>query len=250
MTPSDLQKGLKAPASAAYANAISISGTTASVTSQAFLTATKSGNTVKASAAPTVYDPIVLKVSNASGAKKSLQVSVVIDAGVSQTTGTLYAAAATTFDINYITTKENATAQTFTKGYTKCTTAEYAENTPVTAVTPAVTANPVAFDSGSSSIFSYASATAMSNSKYTNFKKAEATPTSQEIAWGISGGEYYLVYTITIADLDSTDSVYLSIYPWIDGWVADNSAGGAAFKINFAFTSVAAPAQQQEPSGT
>jgi len=245
ITPTNLQKGLYAPSSAAWANTISIDGSTAVVSSQEFLAAQKSGNTSKVSVVPTVYDPIVLKISNASGAKKSLKVTVVINAQESQTTGTLYAAAATTFDIAYITTKENATVQQFTKGYSKCATGTYALNDTVTEYGTKVTRTEAATGTAA---FTYNTATAISNGKYTNFELVGATPSDEESKWGLTTGQNYLYYSIVIADLASTDSVYLSIYPWIDGWAADNSAGGANYSINFAFTSVAAaPSQSENP---
>ena len=210
-----LQTGLKAPSSAAWANTLTVDGTQVNVTSQEFLTAKKAaGNVVKVDGVPTVYDPFVLKVSNATGADdKTLKITVVINAGESQSTGTLYAAAATTFDIAYITTKSGATVQKFTKGYTKSATkaeGTYANNDVVTAHTTAVDPNPAQFATGSSAIFTYANATAMNSSTgvYTNFKKVGSQATAEELAWGLTANQYYLAYSITIADIDKTDSVY------------------------------------------
>jgi len=238
LSEKNLQKGLQAPSSEAFANSISIDGTQAVVSSQEFLTAKRaSQSVVKVDGDPTVYDPFVLKVSNARGVDdKSLKVTVVINAGVSQTTGTLYAAAATTFDIAYITTKENATAQQFTRGYSKCATKQGGYVSQDTVTEYATKVNASAFASGSSSVVTYGSATTMANGEYSNFKKVGQTPSAEETSWGLTAGQYYLAYSIVITDIDANDSVYFAIYPWIDGWAADNSAGGANYSINFAFT--------------
>ncbi len=249
LTETNLQQGLYAPSSAEWANTIAIAGTQATVTSQEFLMAQKEGTASKVVTAPQAYAPYVLKVSNASGETKNLKVTVVINAGSTDiSTGTLYAAAATTFDIAYITTKSGAASTQFTKGYTKCATysgeresGKYAVTDTVTAATGAggVVTRTASMDAGSTTAFDYSAATTMSQGTYSNFNKAVCLEGSDEVKWGLQANDYYLAYSITISALGASDSVYLSIYTWIDGWAADNSAGGADFDINFAFTSVA-----------
>ena len=238
LTPNALASGLHSPLSD-YTHTISVTGTTAAVTAQKFVEATVSGTTtetVKTSGPAAVAKPYVLKVSNATGADdKILLVSVIINAGPSQTVGTLYAAAATKTDISYITTKSGATVKKATSGYNKATEAATAVNAANIIITPG---SPVAAieakDGGFTTkpAFEYKDATAMSGSKYSNFNLAGA----DDPARGIAANDYYLEYSFEIADMDKTDSVYLSIYSWIDGWEADTSASRAEYKIVYAFT--------------
>ena len=234
LTPNALASGLHSPLSD-YTHAISVTGTTATVTAQKFVDATVSGTTtktVKTKAGATGVKPYVLKVSNATGAdNKTLVVSVIINAGPSQTVGTLYAAAATKTDIAYITTKSGASAAKATSGYNKAAelaSAVTAVDTVITQSKPSIAATGFTTQPN----FEYKDATAMSDSKYSNFNLAGADDSSR----GITKNDYYLEYSFTIADMDKTDSVYLSIYSWIDGWEADTSASRAGYKIVYAFT--------------
>lgn len=239
LTATMLQKGLASP-TASYTHAMELSGTTAKVTSQSFIAATKSGETVTAGSAPTAIAPYVLKVSNASGSQKSLRVSVIINAGPSQTVGTLYAAAATVTDIRYKTTVSGSLVQTVNTAYYKANEGATDIKSGALNVTQnktAVTAN--GFTTKPKDGFSYENATSMkSATEYTYFDKS-----SGDTSLGLGDGDWYLTYSFDIVNLQASDSVYFSIYTWIDGWVADTSAQKAEYKVCYAFTSV--PTEQR-----
>lgn len=230
LTGNPLASGLHSPLFD-YDHKISVTGTTAKVTAQKFVVATISGATVTTGGAAEAVKPYVLKVSNATGTDgKTLVVSVIVNAGPSQTVGTLYAAAATKTDIAYITTKSGAAATKVTSGFNKAAenaadvtgeTAITQFGTPVT--TPVFTTKPN---------ITYQNATEMSGGEYSNFKHAIDADENR----GIAAGDYYLEYSFEIADMGKSDSVYLSIYSWIDGWEADTSASAAKYKIVYAFT--------------
>lgn len=231
LTANALATGLHSPLSD-YAHTISVSGTTAKVTAQSFVDAVTTGSTVKTKAGATTVKPYVLKVSNATGADdKVLVVSVIVNAGPSQTVGTLYAAAATKTDIAYITTKSGASVTKATSGYNKATELASAVTAVDTLITQS-TSPVVAAGFTTKPNITYQNATAMSDGKYTSFKLATVADPSR----GIAENDYYLEYSFEIADMDATDSVYLAIYSWIDGWEADTSAGAADYKMVYAFT--------------
>lgn len=232
-----IASGIWSPAKSTFANAISISGSTASVTSQEFIVAKKASSGNEVTVANTVVDPYVFKVSNASGATKSLNVTVVVNAGLAEKTGSLYAAVGTVFDISYFKTGDQA-ATGVNNGYYKTATTEAVEVTDAVTATAKTTAS--TFNTGSTATdIAYENATNMSGNPadYTYFLKAGADGIPD---WGIAANEYYLAYTFTVANVTATQSVYLSIYSWIDGWAVDNSAGAAAFKVTYAFTTAAA----------
>ena len=58
-------------------------------------------------------------------------------------------------------------------------------------------------------------------------------------ALGIGEGDYTLSYDVTIGSVAKGGAVYVVIYTWIDGWLAEANAAGADYKVTYAFTTVA-----------
>jgi hypothetical protein len=114
-----LKQGLYAPTAALSILDDSTTPTLAQVTYNTFYEAsTLTTTTAKVKTVQEDVTPIVVKVSNSSGQDKTLKLVVIVNAGQAvESTGTLYAAAAFSYAIQYKTSKNAATVVTESNGY-------------------------------------------------------------------------------------------------------------------------------------
>lgn len=208
--------------------------------------------------APVAGTPDVIRVANASGSDKGLVLTVVVNAGTIQTTGSLYAAVATSFVVDYVKSVggDEAVGAIVTNGYKyQAATAEGNEvktptTEPGTGFTYSAGKSCVSWDTSTGEKTytrpDYKDATVKNGVDYKYFKKTAANE-----KLGITATDYYLSYTIDLGTLGATDYITLALYTWIDGFVAESFAANAKYKITYAFTSYAVTqAASSEGQGT
>ena len=247
----DTKSGLWAPTAKLTATMTNESVDVANITTPSYSVGQlQTKDTVKSNyltTAPSVGTPDVIRVGNASGANKGLILTIVVNAGSIQTTGSLYAAVATSFVVDYVKSGEDGTAGNIvTNGYNYQSAAAIGDKvaSPTlesgTSFTYAAKKSCVSWDEdGSKSVNTYsrppyANATAKTGSTYDYFKQNGANPNE---SFGLQANDYYLSYTIDLGTLTSTEYMTLALYTWIDGFVAQAAAANAQYKITYAFTS-------------
>jgi len=234
---SQMANGLFAP-SAPIATASSSAATTVITGIPTFYEAKVSNTTVTEtalfnnSAEGSEYrKPDVIKVQNSKSDPLTLKLSVVINVGSDVTTmSKLYAAAATSF---YVQWQAVGSAATPVAGFA---TNGYYYNTAV-AKNATFTAAATQWSEEVSGVTKYSHNTTARPDYATIAANSFTTGTNDE-KLGLVADDHYLKYDVTIGSVPANAAVYVTIYTWIDGWVADANAAGAAYAVKYAFTTV------------
>ena len=205
-------------------------GVTGGTTSQAY------GTTVltdEALAKGGFIAPLAIRMINVSGQTKTLQMNVTINAGSSGTNNSMYAGAAIRFYIYEVSSAASSNTATYTSGYKvagdctdKAIDAEcgsYA-NTNAQADTAEVSNNTGV------TLLDYT--TGAIEGLYT--KALTDNPTL-----GIVTNDWVKTYTFSMQEYAPNAYSNILIYCWVDGYVANASAGNAQFSVVFGFNSVA-----------
>ena len=226
---------------------------------QAFITAKKSGTQV-------VYDgsasirPDILKVTNSSSGDKHLKLSVVLNAGNDPTrVASFYACAAVRFYVEFEVVNKDAQAASAVKKYIACnqyatakasgysdsglqneaesrvaqSTFEDKNNAPAAGVTDnkTVIAN-INYNTAPTVYTGDDAPTGFA------FPAKWGITTETELAqYGVAETDYIYVYNYEVPGyvFSVGDAANILLFTWIDGWTAQAEAGGASFKVSYAF---------------
>ena len=171
--------------------------------------------------------PDIIKVANAKGEPKTLKLSVVVNVGTStDSTATLYAGAATSFYVAWNTVGADTLQGYATNGYNYKT---------AIAVDADFEGDPTEWSESENKSHGTTARPNYATIAPNNFTyNADAVP-----ALGIGAGEYTLTYDVTIGSVAKGGAVYVVIYTWIDGWLAEANAAGANYSVTYAFTTAA-----------
>ena len=172
--------------------------------------------------------PLALRVTNVSGQAKTLQMNITINAGSSGTNKTMYAGAAVRFYIYEISSAASDNTATYTSGYMKTGDMSAATLGTTTAATNSAAATAAESNNTGVTLMNYGAGNIASN--YTE------APAKND-ALGYAQGDKIHTYTFDMQNYAVDGYANIIIYCWIDGYVADASAGNADFNIVFAFTS-------------
>ncbi len=175
--------------------------------------------------------PLALRILNVSGSDKTLQMNVTINAGpaASATNNSKYAGAAVRFYIYEITSAN--VASTYTSGYNVA-----GDCTEATIGTTSANSNSAAVAAAA------ANNTGVTLLEYTagNIASGYTTAQTDDLALGITAGDAVKTYTFNMGNYPANGFSNILIYAWVDGYVADASAGAADFSVCFGFKSVQA----------
>jgi len=226
---------------------------------QTFITAKKSGNQV-------VYDstesirPDILKVTNSTSSDKHLKLSVVLNAGNDTTrVASFYACAAVRFYVEFEVINKDQNAETAIKKYIACNqfaTAKangYSDSGLQNVAASRVAQSTFEDKNAAPAAGVTDNKTVIANINYNNAPTVytgSGTPTgfavpekwgivteTQLAQYGVAATDYIYVYDYEIPEyvFSIGDAANILLFTWIDGWTAQAEAGGASFKVSYAF---------------
>ena len=171
------------------------------------------------------YVPSVLRIQNTSGEVRTLTVSIDINVGTGSNSADIFAGESVAFAL-ICQDKSFNSITTLTSGYS------YGGSLSA--------GGAASYDVGEiiSSPTSVTTSTGYTRMDYDGLTSSVGTVLADDDSErGANQGDYVNTQTLTISpSLPNADYVYVTIYLWIDGWRADNSAAGASdLSINFRF---------------
>jgi len=253
-----ISAGLWCP-TATIAAAIADSDASTTLSDKAgFVQAQKNGNDYKITKLQTAaYDstvpdttnglvaPFALRLVNVSGATKTLQLNITVNAGSQGTNNSMYAAAAVRFYVYEVKNTDNGTGTAYTSGYNITNTAGVDALTAIGSNITKGTA--VEKSSNLKALTSYNDETPVyTNVTIANYNVGDIStqfntapnPAGADLqAIGIAAGDKYITYSFDLGVYNANDFSNIIIYTWIDGWVANASAARASFNVNYGFVS-------------
>ncbi len=205
-------------------------------------------NVYNATAVGTVPD--VLKVSNAQQSPKSLQLSVVLNAGSDTTkVSSFYACAAVRFYVVFEVmdgetykqyTVSNAYGYASTTGYSDTSLTESVERSGGTTyekkagqLTAGVNGNETVIAN-----INYLQAATVTgeSAQFKNPISGYSITEDNLVKYGVTKDDYIFMYNYTLpVQVAVGQSTNVLIYTWIDGWQAQTEAAGSSFTVNYAF---------------
>ena len=226
LTSTELMGGLFAPTAELTAANYGLTSASLTKSTGKFYMAESldSNQTATIKTGATFYKPVVLRIQNTSGAAKQLKFYFDVNVGDGTNSATVYAGESVAFAMMCQDVEFN-TISTLSTGYGYAGSLYQSESAPTYAEDERITTPATATTTAGYTRMAY---DGIANTVGTALVAADDDSSTITKGRGGQTGEHINSQSFTIStNLANAGIVYVTLYFWIDGWRADNSAAGA-----------------------